>query len=88
MSLISAAFAVIFRDDAIVQHRGTIMGVIGAGLFLSDGLFARGQKLAARLARYFVFDVDARRLALGMGTISVVMALMNVVAVRLLTTNQ
>jgi intracellular septation protein A len=88
MSLISAAFAVVFRDDSIVQHRSTIMGLIGASLFLSDGLFARGQKLAARLARYFAFDVDARRLALGMGGIGVVMALVNVLAVWLLTTDQ
>lgn len=88
MSLISAAFAVMFRDDAIVQHRSTIMGLIGASLFLSDGLFARGQKLAKRLARYFAFDVDARRLALGMGGIGVIMALVNVLAVWLLTTDQ
>lgn len=87
MSLISAGFAVMFRDDAIVQHRSTVMGLIGATLFLSDGLLARGQRLAARLARYLAFDVDARRLALGMGAISIIMALTNVVAVRLLSTD-
>ncbi|MBB5746839.1 septation protein IspZ [Brevundimonas variabilis] len=85
MSLVSAAFALIFQDDRIIQHRSTILGVIGAVPFLLDGWLGKGQKLAARLARYFAFDVDARRLAIGMGLIGLVSAGMNATAVALLS---
>lgn len=85
MSLVSAAFALVFQDERIIQHRGTILGVVGAMPFLADGLFARGQKLAARLARYLTFDVDASRLGLGMGLIGLVMAGTNAMAVALLS---
>lgn len=85
MSLVSAAFALIFQDERIIQHRGTILGVIGAVPFLLDGWLTGGQTLAARLARYFAFDVDARRLAIGMGLIGLVSAGMNATAVALLS---
>lgn len=84
-SLVSAAFSLIFQDERIIQHRGTILGIVGALPFLADGLFARGQKLAVRLARYLTFDVDAGRLAVGMGLIGLVSASMNAVAVALLS---
>ena len=84
MALLSAAFAVIFQDDRIIQHRGTIMGIVGAIPFLIDGLTG-GQRLAARLARYFVFDIDARRLGIGMGLIGLVSAGLNALAVALLS---
>lgn len=85
MSLISAGFALAFRDEAIIQHRSTLMGVLTAAIFLTDGLLWQGRKLAARLGRYFAFDVDARRLAFGMGGLALFGALANVVAVRLLS---
>ncbi|PZO01607.1 MAG: hypothetical protein DCF28_09685 [Alphaproteobacteria bacterium] len=85
MSLVSAAFALIFQDERIIQHRGTILGIIGAIPFLLDGWLTRGQKLAVRLARYFAFDVDARRLGIGMGLIGLVSAGMNATAVALLS---
>lgn len=88
MSLISAAFALIFRDDAIIQHRGTILGVLGALPFLADGLFANGQRLAVRLARYLTFAIDARRLGIGMGVIGLVSAGLNALAVALLSQDQ
>ncbi|WP_374274965.1 hypothetical protein [Brevundimonas sp.] len=84
MALLSAAFALIFQDDRIIQHRGTIMGIVGAIPFLIDGLTG-GQRLAARLARYFVFDVDARRLGIGMGILGFASAGMNAAAVALLS---
>lgn len=85
MSLVSAAFSLIFQEERIIQHRGTILGVVGALPFLADGLLARGQKLAVRLARYLTFDVDAGRLALCMGLIGLVSASINAVAVALLS---
>ncbi len=85
MSLISAGFALLFRDEAIIQHRTTAMGVLTAAIFLSDGLIWQGRKLGARMGRYFAFDLDVQRLALGMGGLSLFGALANVIAVRLLS---
>jgi intracellular septation protein A len=85
MSLVSAAFAVIVQDDRIIQYRGTILGVTGAVPFLADGLLAKGQRLAARLARYFQFPVDAARLGVAMGLIGLVSAGMNAAAAMLLS---
>lgn len=85
MSLVSAAFALIVQDERIIQYRGTILGIVGAIPFLADGLFARGQKLAVRLARYLQFPVDAGRLAIGMGLIGLVSAGMNAVAALVLS---
>lgn len=84
MALASAGFALIFQDDRIIQHRSTIMGIVGAIPFLIDGLTG-GQRLAARMARYFVFDIDARRLGIGMGLVGLAMAALNVAAVALLS---
>lgn len=85
MGLLSAGFALAFRDEAIIQYRSTIIGLVGASLFLADGALTRGRRLAARMARYFAFDMDVQRLAYGMGAISVAMAFANVIAVRLLS---
>lgn len=85
MSLVSAAFALIFQDEGIIQHRGTILGVLGALPFLADGLFSGGRRLAVRLARYLTFAVDARRLGVGMGLIGLASAGMNALAVALLS---
>ena len=84
MSLISAGFAVIFQDPWLVQMRSTIIGVVGAIPFLIDGLTG-GQRLAARMARYLTFDVDAGRLGIGMGLVGLLMAGMNWAAVEVLS---
>ncbi len=85
MSLLSAGFALLFRDEAIIQHRSTVMGLLTAAIFLTDGLAWQGRKLAGRMARYFAFDLDVQRLACGMGGLALFGALANVVAVRLLS---
>jgi intracellular septation protein A len=85
MGLLSAAFALAFQDERFVQHRGTLLGVIGALPFLADGLFRQGQLLAVRLARYLAFEVDAARLGVAMGLIGLVSASMNAAAVALLS---
>lgn len=85
MSLISAGFALLFRNDEIIQHRTTIMGLLTASIFLSDGLIWRGRKLGVRMGRYFAFDLDVQRLAIGMGGLSLFGAMANVIAVRLLS---
>lgn len=85
MSLISAGFALAVQDERIIQYRGTILGIIGAIPFLADGFLAKGQKLAARLARYLQFPVDAGRLGIAMGMIGLVSAGMNAVAALVLS---
>lgn len=85
MSLVSAAFALIVQDERIIQYRGTILGIVGAVPFLADGILAKGQRLAARLARYLQFPVDAGRLGIAMGMIGLASAGMNAVAALVLS---
>ncbi len=88
MSLIAAALALLFQDDEAVKWRSTVMGLIGASVFLFDGLVLRGRRVGTGMARYLPYgDVDVRRLAIGMGVIGLIMASLNVVATRLLSTD-
>ena len=78
MLLISAGLAIAFQDDMMVKMRTTIVGLISAGLFLTDGLLGRGKRLGAGMARYLPYrDIDPRRLAIGVGTLGLVMAGLN-----------
>ncbi len=80
MLLLSAALAYAFQDEDAVKWRGTVLGLISAGLFLADGLIGRGRHLGERMLRYLPYtDVDSRRLAIGMGTLGVFSALLNLV---------
>jgi len=88
MLLISAGFAIVFEDDEIIKQRSTIVGLIGAALFLSDGLLLNGRRLGRGLNRYIAYtDVDDRRLAIGMGMVGAAMALANFMVVRLVSTD-
>lgn len=87
MSLVAAAFAIIFQDDDAVKWRSTVVGLVGAAFFLIDGI-AGGRRIGQGMARYLPYrHINARRLALGMGAIGVIMAALNVVALRLLSTD-
>ena len=60
--LLSAGFSLWFQDERMVQLKGSILGVLVAGLIFGDGLFNRGRYFGARLARYLIgMTVDARR---------------------------
>lgn len=85
MGLISAGFALGFQDEDIVKYRGTFMGVLGGTLFLLDGLNG-GRLLAARMARYFAFDIDVARLGIGAGAISLIMAGLNPAVAEMVST--
>lgn len=87
MSLISAGFAWAFQDEDIIKHRGTILGLLTAGLFAADGLTG-GRRLAGRLSRYLMHEVDLRRLGLGMGGIGALMAGINAVVAEAASTDQ
>ena len=78
MALISAGLAWAFEDDMMVKMRTTIVGLIGAAFFLTDGLLLRGKRLGAGMARYLPYkDIVPPRLAIGMGTMGLVMAGLN-----------
>jgi intracellular septation protein A len=75
MTLIGAGFAIAFEDDRMIQLRSTVLGLIAAGLFLTDALFG-GRYLGRRLGLYMPLT-DPRRLALAFGLAGVVMAGLN-----------
>jgi intracellular septation protein A len=77
MLLFSAALAIAFQDDMAVKMRSTIVGLVSATLFLGDGLLG-GNRLGRGLTRYLPYkDIDASRLAIGMGVLGLVMAGLN-----------
>jgi intracellular septation protein A len=87
MLLISAGFSLWFQDDEIVKLKGTILGLLTALLFLGDGLLNRGRYFGRRLARYVLETVDERRLAIGLGLLGALMALLNWAVARWLSTD-
>jgi intracellular septation protein A len=87
MLLISAGFSLWFQDDDIVKLKGTILGLLTAALFLGDGLFNRGRYFGQRLARYVMQAVDVRRLAIGLGLLGALMAVINWGVARYLSTD-
>jgi len=77
MLLVSAGLALVFQDDMAVKMRTSIVGTISAILFLGDGLLG-GNRLGKGLARYLPYsDIDPGRLAVGMGLVGLVMAVLN-----------
>lgn len=77
MLLVSAGFSLAFQDDWAVKMKSTILGLLTATLFLSDGAFNRGRYFGQRMARYLMQPVDFPRLSLGMGVLGLVMAGLN-----------
>ena len=83
MLLLSAGYALIFRDEELIQMRTSIMGALGATLYLVDGALG-GKYLGARTAKYmFMPNIVPQRLALALGGISLLMAGLNWGVVRL-----
>lgn len=84
--LLSAGFSLWFQDERMVQLKGSILGVLVAGLIFGDGLFNRGRYFGARLARYLIgMTVDARRLSLGIAVLGLIMAGLNLIAMHWLS---
>lgn len=87
MLLISAGLALAFQDDDAVKLRGTVVGLIGATLFLADGLLG-GRRIGKALSRYTPYsDIDTSRLAIGMGLLGLVMAGLNYLVARFASTD-
>ena len=87
MLCISAGLALAFADEEWIKQRSTIVGLIAASLFLTDGLLG-GKRLASALARYMPYDdIDPARLGIGIGLAGVVMAALNFVVARTFPTD-
>lgn len=88
MSLISAGLALVFNDDGMVQLRSTIMGLLGAALFLADAATG-GRYLAVRMKRYVPTpSLTPARLSLAMGISGLAMALANLLVMRTFSKDQ
>ena len=87
MLLISAGFSIVFQDDWAVKMKGTVLGLLTAVFFLSDGLLNRGRYFGPRVARFLAQPVDARRLSIGMGLLGAVMASLNYAVARFFSTD-
>ena len=84
MLLLSAGFSYAFDSDWAVKLKSTFLGLLIAALMFGDGFFRNGSYFGRRLGRYMPPPIDARRLAIGMGVLGLVMAGLNaVVAVYL-----
>ena len=87
MLALSAALALIFADEEWVKQRGTITGLIGAAIFLIDGLRG-GPYIGKGLARYMPYaDIDPGRFAIAMGLIGLIMAGLNYAVAVLFSTD-
>ena len=87
MLCISAGLALWLADDEWIKLRGTITGLIAAGVFLIDGLRG-GPYIGRGLARYMPYsDIDPGRFAFAMGCVGLLMAGLNYAAAKLLTTD-
>jgi intracellular septation protein A len=74
---VSAAFAWFFQDDWAIKMRSTIIGGLIAAVMFADAIFNRGNYFGGRLARILPNPIDHRRMAAGLATLGVVMALVN-----------
>ena len=74
---VSAAFAWFFQDDWAIKMRSTIVGGVVAAVMFADAIFNRGDYFGGRLARFMPNPIDHRRMAAGLATLGVVMALVN-----------
>lgn len=87
MSLITAAYALAFQDEEMVKMRSTILGVFTALLFLTDGLFG-GRYLGKRLVRFMPHpDTHPGKLAVGIGTVGIIMASLNYGVAKVFSTD-
>lgn len=85
MLIISACYALVFQDDYMIQMRTTLMGALGAVLYLVDGALG-GRYLGERTARYmFMPNIVHKRLSLAFGGISILMAVLNWGVVKLVS---
>jgi intracellular septation protein A len=74
MLLISALFSIAFQSEQVVQLKGTFMGLLGASVFLADGVFRNGRYFGGRFDRYLSSPVKHQNFVIGLGLISACMS--------------
>ena len=85
--LLAAGYSLVFQDEAAVKLRTTVLGLVTAGLFLTDAA-AGGRWLGRGMARYMpVEHLNLRRLSLGVGVTGGVMAGLNWLVARSVSTD-
>ena len=77
MLLISAVLSLLFQSEYFVQLKGTIMGILGASVLLSDGVFRAGRYFGPRFERYLNSPVEHQYFVIGLGIIGGAMAGIN-----------
>lgn len=87
MLCLSALFAWHFQDEEIIKQRSTVIGLVAASVFLTDGLLG-GKWLGRGLSRYIAYnDIVPARLSLSMGVIGLTMAGANWLVASLASTD-
>lgn len=83
LMLISAGYALVVKDETMIQMRSTILGAGTAVLFFIDAAFG-GRYLGERMSRYIVYaDIIPWRLSFGVGVTGLLLAGLNWLVVRL-----
>lgn len=77
MLLVSAGFSYAFDSDWAVKMKSTLLGGMVATLMYADAFFNQGRYFGGRLARFMPAPIIPRRMAIGMATLGVVMAVVN-----------
>jgi intracellular septation protein A len=77
MLLVSAGFSLAFQDEGIVKMKSTILGCFVAALMLGDALANQGRYFGGRMGRYIMEPTHPQRLALGLGLLGLLMAVLN-----------
>jgi len=77
MLLISGVFSLVFQSEQLVQLKGTVTGLIGASVFLIDGLFRKGRYFGSRFERYLSSPIEYQSFVVGLGIIGIFMAGLN-----------
>lgn len=87
MLLVSAGFSYAFDSDWAVKMKGTLLGGIVAALMYGDAFLNQGRYFGGRLARFMPAPIVPRRMAFGMATLGVVMAVVNYVVASWFSTD-
>jgi intracellular septation protein A len=87
MLLISGGFAWLVEDDTIIKMKSTILGLIAALIFLADGLLG-GKWIGKGMGRYMPYtDINHARLAIALGIVGLIMAVLNWCVVEIASTD-
>jgi intracellular septation protein A len=87
MLLLSGGFAWLVEDDTIIKMKSTILGLVAAAIFLTDGL-SGGKWVGKGLSRYMPYpDIMPSRLAIGVGVVGAIVAILNWIVVTIASTD-